>query len=128
MKVKSESEVTQLCLTLRDPMDCSPPGSSIHGILQARVPEWGAIAFSNLTGIQINKFSVILTSRTTEVQASLPHLENGIQERLKSSQTLEINLSSADSMNDSLFTVVCFTVVRRERTKIFIESQDINLG
>ena len=47
MKVKSESEVTQLCLTLRDPMDCSLPGSSIHGIFQARVLEWGAIAFSD---------------------------------------------------------------------------------
>ena len=46
VKVKSESEVTQSCLTLRDPMDCSPPGSSIHGIFQARVLEWGAIAFS----------------------------------------------------------------------------------
>ena len=41
MKVKSESEVAQLCLTLSDPMDCSPPGSSIHGIFQARVLEWG---------------------------------------------------------------------------------------
>ena len=46
MKVKSESEVTQLCLTLQDPMDCSLPGSSIHGIFHARVLEWGAIAFS----------------------------------------------------------------------------------
>ena len=46
MKVKSESEVAQLCLTPSDPMDCSPPGSSIHGIFQARVLEWGAIAFS----------------------------------------------------------------------------------
>ena len=46
MKVKSESEVAQLCLTLSDPMDCSLPGSSIHGIFQARVLEWGAIAFS----------------------------------------------------------------------------------
>ena len=45
MKVKSESEVAQSCPTLRDPMDCSPPGSSIHGIFQARVLEWGAIAF-----------------------------------------------------------------------------------
>ena len=47
MKVKRESEVAQLCLTLRDPMDCSLPGSSVHGIFQARVLEWGAIAFSN---------------------------------------------------------------------------------
>ena len=46
MKVKSESEVAQSCLTLSNPMDCRPPGSSIHGIFQARVLEWGAIAFS----------------------------------------------------------------------------------
>ena len=45
MKVKSESEVTQSCPTLCDPMDCSLPGSSVHGIFQARVLEWGAIAF-----------------------------------------------------------------------------------
>ena len=48
MKVKSQSEVTQLCPTLSDPMDCSLPGSSIHGIFQARVLEWGAIAFSTV--------------------------------------------------------------------------------
>ena len=47
MKVKSESEAAQSCPTLSDPMDCSLPGSSIHGIVQARVLEWGAIAFSN---------------------------------------------------------------------------------
>ena len=46
MKVKSESEVTQSCPTLDDPMDCSLPGSSTHGIFQARVLEWVAIAFS----------------------------------------------------------------------------------
>ena len=43
-----ESEVAQSCPTLRDPTDCSPPGSSVHGILQARVLEWGAIAFSKV--------------------------------------------------------------------------------
>ena len=47
-KVKSESKVAQPCPTLSDPMDCSLPGSSIHGIFQARVLEWGAIAFSEL--------------------------------------------------------------------------------
>ena len=46
MKVKSQSEVAQSCPTLSDPMDCIPPGSSIHRIFQARVLEWGAIAFS----------------------------------------------------------------------------------
>ena len=57
MKVKSESEVAQSYPTLCDPMDCSLPGSSIHGIFQARVLEWGAIAFSVW----------ILTSFQTEV-------------------------------------------------------------
>ena len=47
MKVKSQSEVAQSCPTLSDPMDCSLPGSSVHGIFQARVLEWGAIASSN---------------------------------------------------------------------------------
>ena len=48
MKVKSESEVAQSCPTLSDLVDCSPPGSSIHGIFQARALEWGAIAFSGV--------------------------------------------------------------------------------
>ena len=51
IKVKSESEVAQSCPTLRDPMDCSLPGSSIHGIFQARVLEWDAIAFSGRPGV-----------------------------------------------------------------------------
>ena len=49
MKVKSENEVAQSCLTLSDPVDCSLPGSSVHGIFQARVLEWGAIAFSGIS-------------------------------------------------------------------------------
>ena len=55
MKVKSESEVAQSCPTLSDPMDCSLPGSSIHGVFQARVLEWGAIAFSGYLYIDIYK-------------------------------------------------------------------------
>ena len=46
MKVKSENAVAQSCPTLSDPMDCSPPGPSVYGIFQARLLEWGAIAFS----------------------------------------------------------------------------------
>ena len=57
MKVKSESEVVQSCLTLRYPMDCSPPGSSVHGIFQARVLEWGAIAFSLGSLVNIRKYN-----------------------------------------------------------------------
>ena len=57
MKEKSESEVAQSCPALSDHMDCSLPGSSVHGIFQARVLEWGAIAFSmtilNITTINI---------------------------------------------------------------------------
>ena len=57
MKVKSESEVAQSCLTLSDPMDCSPPGSSVHGIFQARVLEWCAIAFSDDYTLEVtNRF------------------------------------------------------------------------
>ena len=55
MKVKSQSEVAQSCLTLSDPMDCSLPGCSFHGIFQARVLEWGAIAFSEYIMLHANK-------------------------------------------------------------------------
>ena len=48
MKVKSESEVAQSCPTVSNPMDCSPPGSPVPGILQARALEWAAIAFSTM--------------------------------------------------------------------------------
>ena len=73
MKVKSESEVVQSCPTLRNPMDWSLPGSSVHGIFQARVLEWGAIAFSK---------ELRLYCRETEehgldtVHISLSQLEN----------------------------------------------------
>ena len=60
MKVKSESEVTHSCPTLSDLMDSSLPGSSVHGIFQARVPEWGAIAFSTY-----HKISNTVSTETT---------------------------------------------------------------
>ena len=55
MKVKSESEVAQSCPTPSDPMDCSPPGFSVHGIFQARVLEWGALAFSRRVSSRIKE-------------------------------------------------------------------------
>ena len=61
MKVKSESEVAQLCPTLRDPMDCSLPGSSVHGIFQARVLEWDAIAFSIYPPRELSKLESVLS-------------------------------------------------------------------
>ena len=66
MKVKSESEVGQSCLTLCDPMDCSLPGFSIHGIFQARVLEWGTITFSAINlYIQYKTTLVILVLYVT---------------------------------------------------------------
>ena len=67
MKVKSESEVTQSCPTLCDTMDWSPPGSSVHGIFQARVVEWVAIAFSKpiLDPIQTCLFTGALLRKIT---------------------------------------------------------------
>ena len=66
IKVKSESEVAQSCPTLSDPMGCSLPGSSIHGIFQARALEWGAIAFSDtFLYVYSNIFSYILDSVTS---------------------------------------------------------------
>ena len=60
MKVKRESEITQSCLTFCNPMDGSLPGSSAHGIFQARVLEWGAIAFSNYTLLEDMDYSSLL--------------------------------------------------------------------
>ena len=60
MKVKSESEVAQSCPTLSDPMDFSPPGSSVHGIFQARVLEWGAITFSGVPTTSLNSDTIYL--------------------------------------------------------------------
>ena len=66
MKVKSESEVAQSCLTLSNPMDSTLPGSSAHGIFQARVPEWGAISFSGHPPLQeLNHVLLLLLTFNT---------------------------------------------------------------
>ena len=59
MKVRSESEVAQSCPTLSDPTDCSPPGSPIHGIFQARILKWVAIAFSRCN-VRDNQLKIIV--------------------------------------------------------------------
>ena len=74
MKVKSESEVAQSCPTLRDLMDCSLPGSSVHGIFQARVLEWVAIAFSvkiNLTALKASFNSMIQISTNVSCEKNV---------------------------------------------------------
>ena len=75
MKVKSESEVAQSCPTLSDPVDCSPPGSSIHGIFQARVLEWGAIAFSAFE-YRCQKFSKYATLENMMLYQLMIHVKN----------------------------------------------------
>ena len=69
---KCESEVAQLCLTLCNPMDCSPPGSFIYGIFQARVLEWGAIAFSKLLNVKpSNKWQYIMAQYNAQYNDSI---------------------------------------------------------
>ena len=73
MKVKSESEVAQSCPTLSDPMDCSLPGSSLHGIFQARVLEWGAIAVSLKHLIQSQSLDFLCLSTSVLETAMATH-------------------------------------------------------
>ena len=77
MRVKSESEVTQLCPTLHDPLDCSPPGSSVHGIFQTRVLEWGAIALS----ISLSSLRIILKIEWQLLRDLKTGVENGQEQR-----------------------------------------------
>ena len=71
MKVKSEGEVAQACLTLRNPMDCSLPGSSVHGIFQARAPEWVAIAFSDNLNFLVGWKPWILWASNSQFMSSV---------------------------------------------------------
>ena len=73
MKVKSESEVTQSCLTLSNPMDCSLPGSSVHEIFQARVLELGTIAFSGYVG------DTTLTEESEELKSLLMKVKRRVK-------------------------------------------------
>ena len=86
MRVKSESEVAQSYPTLSDPMDCSLPGSSVPGIFQARVPEWGAIAFSES-----------VTNSTYFDAQIVPNLDNGSPFKLASVSFLTLSHPSLSS-------------------------------
>ena len=85
MKVKSEREVAQLCRTLSDPMDCSPPGSSVHGIFQARVLEWGATAFSN--SIRLNRIDHCFSNLLPTLNTKATRTEQKYKEQVLPSQT-----------------------------------------
>ena len=111
MKVKSESEseVAQSCLTLSDPMDCSLPGSSFHGIFQARVPEWGAIAFSVLyVNYMINLYAVFFFFHVLEESSFFLLLFRKNKER-NDSQRFYRNGGSA--VNIRGWSLICFNYV-----------------
>ena len=103
MKVKSESEVTQSCPTLRNPMDCSLPGSSVHGIFQARVLEWGAIAFSVLLprATQI-KPTPLLRSLLVQVSVPTPSVFTTLSSLLLYFCTVALNRTSTGAFTWSL--------------------------
>ena len=128
MKVKRESEVAQSCPTLNDSMDCSPPGSSVRGIFQARVLEWGAIAFSALpipsnyqsTLFQLSTYKwdntafvfPVLTYFTfgcSILQLFSPPSQFSLG--IKDSSTSSLNLWMENARGSSLPTAVCWTVV-----------------
>ena len=104
MKVKSESEVTQSYPTLRDPMDCSLPGSSIHGIFQARVLEWGAIAFQKVERTLIQSSLNLNMLRCTEILI-IKYLKLMVYLLYRSSAGTQKNLSCA---TDPVLTRVTF--------------------
>ena len=95
MKVKSESEVAQSCPTLSEPMDCSLPGSSVHGIFQARVPEWVAIAFSDIFIYTFLYKHLILSPCLFNLQAEYIMRNAGLDEyKLESRLPGEIPITS----------------------------------
>ena len=71
MKVKSESEVTESCPTLSDPMDCSLPGPSVHGIFQARVLEWGAITSWQIDGETMETVAAFILGGGSKITAEV---------------------------------------------------------
>ena len=100
MKVKSESEVGQSYLTLSDPMDCSPPGSSVHGIFQARVLEWGAIAFSGWnTGIaDKGSWGLVFQYNLAQVVNNLPTMRETRVQSLGQEDPLEKGMATHASI------------------------------
>ena len=100
MKVKSENKVAQSCLTLHDPMDCSLPGSSIRGIFQARVLEWGAIAFSKYVRQMLTNMKGEINSNTIivgEFNTPLTPMDRSTKQKIcKETQTLNDTMEQLD--------------------------------
>ena len=133
-KVKSESEVAQSCPTLSDPMDCSLPGSSVHGIFQARVLEWGAIAFSVFSDWILSILSgimawneVIIVFRESGVLTLLFLLNNAAIKKMQSVHTgikiicgiIQMPMTLVFSNSGKIVTInACFLVTNRNFSEI----------
>ena len=105
MKVKSESEIAQSCPTPSDPMDCSPPGSSVHGSFQVGVLEWGAIAFSLMLLLLLSRFSRVWLCVMLLVQGNQVSLSTSLHQRLLVFHyTPQLQASILD---DSILSVEC---------------------
>ena len=121
MKVKSESEVAESCTTLCNPMDCSPPGSSVHGIFQARVLEWGAIALSGeLTYSQIKEpFVTYQNHRLSDEISIWEKIETafGATFHFKNDVTsCTLYLASGDYFPYCIFLLsICFSILMLEK-------------
>ena len=103
MKVKSESEVTQSCPTLSDPKDWSLPGSSVHGIFQARVLEQGAIAFSNKNLEEIKKSQSIMNNEITDIKSTLEGANSRINEaekRINEVKYIMVEINEAETKKE----------------------------
>ena len=136
MKVKSESEVTQSCPTLSDPMDCSLPGSSVHGICQARVLEWAAIAFSRYADD-----TILMAESEEEVKSLLLIVKEesekvGLKLNIQKTKIMasgpitsrEIDGKTVETVTDFIFlgskiTVGCVTPATRFKDACFLEEK-----
>ena len=116
MKMKSESEVAQSCPTLCNPMDCSPPGSSIHGIFQARVLEWGANVFLSPFLFLLSAWST--TPSMSLAQAVLPH------QLWRNTPGIRAGCLSPPSANCSLLCCCCSVVSNNNSCSGVSESCD----
>ena len=122
MKVKSESEAAQSCLTLSDPVDCSLPGSSIHGIFQARVLEWGAVAYRSINlSILEEEMATrwVFLPEKSHTQRSLAGCSPGVKKSRQSLYNFSFYFSlSSENGKDNFCLIYPFTglVLLRELT------------